>query len=172
MASGPPPFDRMASTSSSRTLRTNAQDSSHRTPLEGQSESTGPDDIPQAFQNSASKQHRGQSSGNVRRNTALPEPPPSMSIDPQPFDLNELRQGQVHTQVHGDLDGAGQSRTNLQSTPGDRNASRRDVRSRKDSRGPPVRDNDEGRRQPGVRPNFLEASCMALALTLVYPYLT
>ena len=180
MASDYPPFDRTASSSSRRTLRTTAQDSSHRTftsPLEGQSESAGPYDISQAIQNPVSEQHGGQSGGNVRRRssrktTALPDSPPLMPIDLQPSDTSELQRGRVHTQVDGHLGGVGQSQSNPQSTPSDRSASRRGVGGGKASRGPLVRGNDRGRSRPGVRPNDPMPSRMPLVLILAYLYLT
>ena len=179
MASDYPPFYRTTSSSSSRTLRTTAQDSSHHTftsPLEDQSESVGPYDISQAIQNPASE-HGGQSGGSVRRKssrktTALPDSPPPMPIDLQPSDTSELQRGRVHTQVDSHLGGVGQSQSNPQSTPSDRSASRRGVRGGKGSRGPPVRGNDRGRSRPGVRPNDPIPSRMPLVLILVYLYLT
>ena len=175
MASDYPPFDRMASSSSHRTLRTTAQDSSHRAvtlPPED------PYDMPQAtVQDPASEQHGSQSGGIVRRRpsrktTALPVPPPPMPIDSQPSDLNEPQPSQVHTQADGHLGGAGQSRSNLRSTPGDRSASRRGVRGGKDSRGSPVRGDDRGRSRPAARPNDPIPSRMLLVLILAYLYLT
>lgn len=142
-----------------------------------ESEEARPYEMSQATtQNLVSDQDGSQPSGSVRqrasrKTTALPEPPPSMSIDPLPLGLSEPQQGQVHTQVHGRLGSAGKSRTNLQSTPGDRNMSRSDVRSGKDSRGPPVRGNDKGRSQPVVQSNVLKPSCMLLVLTFACPYL-
>ena len=181
MASDIPPFDRTASSSSRRTLRTTAQDSSHRTvisPLEGQGESAGPYDMPQATTQNPASEHGGQSGGDVhrrssRKTTALPDPPPPMPIDLQPSDTSELQRGQVQTQVDGHLlGGAGQSQSNPRGTPGGRSASRKGVRSGKGSRGPPVRDNNKGRPRPGVRPNDPKPSRMLLVLTLPYPYLT
>ena len=175
MASNYPPFDRTASTSSRRTLRTTAQDSSHRavtSPLEG------PYDMPQVTtQDPASEQYGGQSGGIVRRRssrrtTALPGAPPPMPIHLQPSDLNELQQSQVYTQTDGYLGGAGQSHANLRSTPSDRSASRRGVSGGKDSRGPSVRGDDTGRSRHGARPNDPIPSRMLLVLTLVYLYLT
>ena len=189
MASHSPPFYKAVSSSSHRTLETTAQDSSHRiitSLLEGQNRSAGLDESQKArpcdmsqttTQNLVSEQHGDQPSGSIRRRqsgktTVLPEPLPSMSIDPLPLDLSEPQQGQVQTQVQGRLGGAGQSRTNLRSTLGDRNVSRRGVRSGRGSRGPPVRGNDKGRSLPEVRPNVLETSCTLFVSNLVYPYLT
>ena len=181
MASDSPPIDRMSSSPSRRTLRTTAQNSSHSafiSPLDGQSENAEPYDIPQeTIQNPTSEQRGGRSSGSVhrrssRKTTALPDPPPPVPIDPQPSGLNEPQPSQVHTQVDGHLGGVGQSSSNPRSTPSDRNASRRGVRSGKDSRGTPVRDNDKGRSWPGVRPNDPKPSRMLLVLTLAHPYLT
>ena len=171
MASNYPPFDRTASSSSHRTLRTTAHDSSYRavtSPLEGQSEIGGPYDMPQATaQDLASEQHGGQPGGIVRRRssrktTALPDPPPPMPIDPRPSDLNEPQP----SQADGHLGGVGQSPSNPRSTPSDRSASRRGVRGGKDSRGPPVRGNDRGRSRPGARPNDPIPTCMPLVLIL------
>ena len=171
MASNYPPFDRTASSSSHRTLRTATQDSSHRavtSPLEG------PYDMPQAMvQDPASEQHGSQSGGIVRRRpsrepAALPDPPPPMPIDLRPSDLNEPQP----SQADGHLGGVGQSPSNLRSTPSDRGVLRRGVRGGKGSRGPPVRGNDRGRSRPGVRPNDPIPSCMPLVLILAYSYLT
>ena len=171
MASDHPPFDRTASSSSRRTLRTTAQDSSHRvvtSPLEG------PYDMPQAtVQDPASEQHGDQSGGIIRRRpsrktVALPDPPPPMPIDPRPSDLNVPQP----SQADGHLGGVGQSPSNPRSTPSDRSASRRGVKGDKDSRGPPVRGNDRGRSRPGARPNDPIPSRMLLILILAYLYLT
>ena len=160
MASGRPPFERTASSSSRRTLRTTAQDSSHcavTSPLEG------PYDMPQAtVQDPAPEQHGGQSGGIVRRRssrktTALPETPPPMPIDPRPSDLNEPQP----SQADGHLGGVGQSPSNPRSTPSDKSASR-GVRGGKGSRGLPVRGNDRGRSRPGAPPNDPTPSCMPL----------
>ena len=167
MASDSTPFDRTASPSSRRTLRTTAQDSSHRavtSPLEGQSGSAGPYDRPQAtIQDPASEQHGSQSGGIVRRRssrktTALPDPPPPMPIDPRPSDLNEPQPSQADSH----LGGVGQSPSNPRSTPSDKSASRRGVRGGRGSRGPPVRGNDKGRSRPGAPPNDPTPSCMPL----------
>ena len=177
MVSDYPPFERTASSSSRRTLRTTAQDSSHcavTSPLEGQSESAGPYDMPQAMvQDPAPEQHGGQSGGIVRRRssrktTALPETPPPMPIDPRPSDLNEPQP----SQADGHLGGVGQSPSNPRCTPSDRSASRRGARGGKGSRGLPVRGNDRGRSRPGVRPNDPIPSRMPLVLILAYLYLT
>ena len=177
MASDSTPFDSTASPSSRRTLQTTAQDSTHRAvtlPLEGQSESAGPYDRPQAtIQDPASEQHGSQSGGIVRRRssrktTALPDPPPPMPIDPRPSDLNEPQP----SQADGHLGGVGQSPSNLRDTPSDRSASKRGVMGGKGSRGPPVRGNDRGRSRPGVRPNDPIPSRMPLVLILAYLYLT
>ena len=177
MASDYPPFDRTASSSSRRTLRTTVQDSSHRaviSPLEGQSESAGPYDMPQAMvQDPASEQYGDQSGGIVRRRSsrkaaALPDPPPLMPIDPRPSDLNAPQP----SQADGHLSGVGQSPSNPRSTPSDRSASRTGVRGGKGSRGPPVRGNDRGRSRPGARPNNPIPSRMPLVLILAYLYLT
>ena len=173
------------SSSSRRTPQTTSQNSNHRAatlPLEGQGgnamlnerKKERPYDRPQVtIQDLLSEQQGEQSSGHVRRrpsrrSTAPPESPSSMPIDSQPFDLSELQQGHTRNQVHGYLNGAGQSRTNLQNTLGDRNASRTDV-SGKDSRGLSVRDDDKGRSRPGVRQNDLETSRTFIVLILVYP---
>ena len=118
------------------------------------------------IQNLLSEQHGGQSSGSVRRRAshktvALPGPPPPVPIDPQP--------SEARTQVDGHLGGVGQSHSNPQSTPSDRSASRRGVRSDKDSRGPPVSDNDKGRSRPGVRPNDPKPSRNAACLDSCLP---
>ena len=111
---------------------------------------------------------------NRRIDTLPPEDQdlPPIPIDLQLSDTSELQRGQAHTQANGHLSGAGQSRSNLRSTPGDRSASRRGVRGGKDSRGPPVRGNDRGRSRPGVRPNDPIPSRMPLVLILAYLYLT
>ena len=188
MTSHSPSPQKAISSSSRRTPQTTSQNSKHRTatlPPEGQggsarldeSEKARPYDRSQAtVQDPLSEQQGEQSSGRVRRrpsrrSTAPSESPSSMPIDSQPFDLSELQQGQARNQVHGYLGGAGQSRTNLQSTLGDRNASRRDV-SGKESRELSVRDDDKGRSRPVVRQNDLEASRMLLVLMLSIPCLT
>ena len=177
MASNYPPFDRTASSSSHRTLRTTAHDSSYRvvtSPLEGQSEIGGPYDMPQATaQDLASEQHGGQPGGIVRRRssrktTALPDPPPPIPIDPRPSDLNEPQP----SQADGHLGGVGQSPSNPRSTPSDRSASRRGVRDGKGSRGLPVRGNDRGRSRLGARPNDPIPSRMPLILIIAYLHLT
>ena len=179
------PSPQKAISSSRRTPQTTSQNSNHRAatlPLEGQGGNAMPNerkkvrpyDRPQVtIQDLLSEQQGEQSSGHVRRrpsrrSTAPPESPSSMPIDSQPFDLSELQQGQARNQVHGYLNGAGQSRTNLQNTLGDRNASRTDA-SGKDSRGLSVRDDDKGSSRPGVRQNCLETSRMFIVLILVYP---
>lgn len=186
MVSHFPPFNKTASSSSRRTLQTTPQDSNHRAgtlPPESQDESAGLDEGEKArgtpretIQDPVSERHGGQSSGRVsqrlsRKTAALPEPPSSMSADPQLFDLSKPQRGQVRTQVYSYLGGAGQSRTNSQSTLGDGDTSGRDVSSGKKSREPSVRNSNKGRSRPGVRPNDLE-SRMPLVFILATPYLT
>ena len=177
MKSHSPPFDKVTSSSSRRTLQTTPQDSNHHTVTlpEGQDESVGLDESEKArpydiLQDPLSEQHWNQSSGRVsrrpsHRSTVSLEPPPSTPINPQSFDIGELQRGQAHNQVHGYLGGAGRS---LQSTLGDRNGSR-DVSSGKDSGERSARDGDKGRSRPGARLNDLESSRMLLIFIPIYP---
>lgn len=140
MASHSSPFDKVVSSSSGRISQTTPRNSSHRAatlPPEGQGESVGlnesekarPYDRSQAaIQDLLSEQQGEQSRERVRRkpsrrSTAPFEPPSSMPIDSQPFDLSELQQGQIHNQLGGYLGGAGQSGTNLLSILDDKNSS-------------------------------------------------
>ena len=184
MVSHSPPIHSAVSLSSRRT-QTIPQNLNHHTttsPPEGQggstllneSEKVGSYDRSQAtIQDPVSGPRRGQRSGRTprklsRRTTAPLKPFPLMPIDLQSSDPRELQQGQTHTQVDGYLGGVGQSRTNLQSTPGDRNTSRRGI-SGKGSREPSVRDGDEGWFWPEVPQNDLETSRMLIILIPAYP---
>ena len=177
MVSHSPPIHSAVSLSSRRTQAI-PQNSNHHTttsPPEGQggstllneSEKVGSYDRSQAtIQDPAPGQRRGQRSGRTprklsRRTTAPLKPFPLMPIDLQSSDPRELQQGQTHTQVDGYLGGAGQSHTNLQSTPGDRNTSRRGTNG-KGSREPSVRDGDEEWFWPEVPLNDLETSRMLI----------
>ena len=165
-------------------IRRSTQKSNNRTvtvPPEGHGQSAGldesekarPHDRPQAtIQDPSLEQHGGQSSGRLNRRPSRQSTAPSEILppipDPQPFNLGELQQTRPRGQVDGYTGGAGGSRTNLQGTLGDRNASRGDLSSSKDSRELPIRENDKGRLWRGVRQNDSETSRTLLVLTLAY----
>ena len=78
------------------------------------------------------EQQTGQSGERVsrrisRRDTTTSEPSSPLPIDPEPFDLDKLQKDRSNNQVYGHEVGAGKSHPDLQSTPGSRNASKKDV---------------------------------------------
>ena len=183
MVSHSPPIHSAVSLSSSRTqtipqnfhvTTTSPPEGQGGTTLLNESEKGGTYDRSQAtIRDPVSGQRRGQWSGRTRRKlsrrtTDLLKPFPLMPIDPQSFDPSDLQQGQIHTKVDSYLGRAGQSRTNLQSTPSDRNTSRRGI-SGKGPREPSVRDDDEGWFLPGVPQNDLETSRMLIILIPACP---
>ena len=126
------------------------------------------------IQDPLSEQRGSQSSERLnqrpsRQRPAPSEPLPSIPTDSQSFDPGEPWQALSHGQFYGHLGGGGGSRTNLQSTLGDRNTSKGDVGGGKDSLESSVRDNDKGRLGRGVRQNDPETSCVSLFLILTYP---
>ena len=105
-----------------------------------------------------------------RRSATPSEPLPPLPIDHEPSDLGEVQPARPLGQIHdypGEVIG---SRTNLQSTFGDGDASRRGVSSGKDS--PELSTHGKGKFWPGGRQVDLEASRMFLVFILAYSYLT
>ena len=78
------------------------------------------------------EQQTGQSGERVsrkisRRDTTTSEPSSPMPIDPESFNLNKLQKDQNNNQVYGHKVRARKSHPDLQSTPGNGNASKKDV---------------------------------------------
>ena len=133
MGSHTPPLYKKASSSSRHTLQTTPEKSSNNIgspPPQSRSIATGLDEgggrRPPDRSQDPPLEHRGGLVARMPslRSTAGSESSP-MPIDPPSFDYSELQKGQAHNLVYSHAGEAGKSRTDLQSTRGGRNPSRR-----------------------------------------------